>query len=212
MRLISEPMNFEAPPQKDLTPRASDRKTPSRRMRSMKRVAVLHNVDYRDVPPERDPAWSARAEVAVVASGVAGALRGAGHDAQVVPVDGDLAALRATLAELDPDCVFNLCESLAGDARLESAIPLVLELLGYCFTGSPASVLSLALRKDRVKSCLQAAGIPTPAGRVLFAPDEPCDLPFPLIVKPVREDGSVGISCTSVVHGRAELERAVDAV
>jgi D-alanine-D-alanine ligase len=205
-------MNFEAPPDKDLTPRALDRKPPSRRMRAMKRVAVLHNVDYRDVPPERDPAWSARAEVAVVASSVAAALCGAGHDAQIVPVDGDLAALRATLAEMEPDCVFNLCESLAGDARLESAIPLMLELLGYCFTGSPASVLSLALRKDRVKGRLQAAGIPTPAGQVLLAPDDACYLPFPLIVKPVREDGSVGISCASVVHDRAELERAVDRV
>jgi D-alanine-D-alanine ligase len=205
-------MNVEALLQKDLTPRASDRKPPSRRMRAIKRVAVLHNVDYEDVPPERDPAWSARAEVAVVAAGVAASLSGAGHEAQVIPVDGDLAGLRATLAEIEPDCVFNLCESLAGDARLESAVPLMLELLGYCYTGSSADVLSLALRKDRVKSRLRAAGIPTPEGRVLFSPEDTCDLPFPVIVKPVREDGSVGISWASVVSNRADLTRAVDRV
>ena len=44
------------------------------------------------------------------------------------------------------------------------------------------------------------------------APTTPCDLPFPLIVKPVREDGSVGIWRTSVVHGPGELARAVEAV
>ena len=64
-------------------------------------------------------------------------------------------------------------------------MPLVLELLGVPFTGSPPEVLSLALRKDTVKQRLEAAGIPTPAGRVLTRPGEACDLPFPLIVKPV---------------------------
>ena len=207
----TEPMNIETPPQKHQTQRASDRKPPSRRVRAMKRVAVLHNVDYEDVPPERDPAWSARAEAAVVATHVTSALSGAGYEVRL-PVTEDLAGLRATLADFEPDCVFNLCESLAGDARLESAIPLMLELLGYCYTGSPADVLSLALRKDRVKSRLQAAGIPTPAGRVLFGPEEPCDVPFPVIVKPVREDGSVGISSASVVNNPTDLARAVDGV
>jgi D-alanine-D-alanine ligase len=113
---------------------------------------------------------------------------------------------------LEVDCAFNLCESLVGDARLESAVPLVLELLGIPFTGSPPEALSFGLRKDRVKGRLEAAGIPTPAGRVLARPDDPCDLPFPLIVKPVCEDGSVGIWRTSVVHDASELARAVEAV
>src|SRR5262249_25639221 len=73
-------------------------------------------------------------------------------------------------------------------------------------------VLSFALRKDRVKQRLEEAGIPTPPGRVLSRPGEPCDLPFPLIVKPVREDGSVGIWRTSVVSDARELAAAVEAV
>ena len=185
---------------------------PHRDEHARKRVAVLYNVDYEDARPENDPAWAARVEVGLVATGVAASLVDAGHDAQLVAVDGDLAGLRARLAELEADCAFNLCESLGGDARLESAVPLLLELLGIPFTGSPPEVLSFALRKDRVKQRLEAAGIPTPAGRVLSSPDEPCDLPFPLIVKPVREDGSVGIWRTSVVDTAGELARAVEAV
>jgi D-alanine-D-alanine ligase len=150
--------------------------------------------------------------VGTVARSIAAALAESGCEAQLVAVDGDLAALRSRLVEGDPDCAFNLCESLAGDARLESAVPLVLELLGIPFTGSPPEVLGFALRKDRVKQRLAHAGIPTPPGRVLVRPDDPCDLPFPLIVKPVREDGSVGISHASVVGNSAELARAVDAV
>lgn len=205
-------MTLEAPPGASPVQTTSERRPPVRRTRGSKRVAVLYNVDYEDARPEVDPAWAARAQVGLVAESVAQALGEAGHDAQLVPVDGDLAALRGRLADLEPDCAFNLCESLAGDARLESAVPLVLELLGIPFTGSPPEVLSLALRKDRVKQRLEAAGIPTPAGRVLAGPDDACDLPYPLIVKPVREDGSVGIWRTSVVRDRSELGCAVEAV
>jgi D-alanine-D-alanine ligase len=183
-----------------------------RRTRASKRIAVLHNVDYEDVRPEDDPGWAARAQVVLVAGSVASALAEGGYEAQLVPVDGDLATLRTRLAEMDPDCAFNMCESLAGDARLESAVPLLLELLGVPFTGSPPEVLSFALRKDRVKQRLEEAGIPTPAGRVLVRPDDACDLPFPVIVKPLREDGSVGIWRSSVVRAPEDLPRAVEAV
>jgi D-alanine-D-alanine ligase len=102
-----------------------------------------------------------------------------------------------------------MCESLCGDTRLESAVPLVLELLGVPFTGSPPEALSEALYKDRVKKRLEDAGVPTPPAVVMRAPDDPFDLAFPAIVKPVREDGSVGISTSSVVRGPAELREAV---
>jgi D-alanine-D-alanine ligase len=204
-------MTVEAPPGASPARAMSERRPPTRRSRG-KRVAVLYNVDYEDAQPDVDPAWAARAQVGQVAAFVAASLAEGGHDAQLVPVDGDLAALKARLIELDPDCAFNLCESLANDARLESAVPLVLELLGVPFTGSPPEVLSFALRKDRVKQRLEAAGIPTPVGRVLFSREDACDLPFPLIVKPVREDGSVGIWRSSVVHDATELARAVEAV
>jgi D-alanine-D-alanine ligase len=204
-------MTLEAPPGASPAHFTSERRSPTKRTRG-KRVAVLYNVDFEDARPDTDPAWTARAQVGEVAAGIAAALGDDGHEPHLVPVDGDLPGLRARLADLDADCAFNLCESLANDARLESAVPLVLELLGIPFTGSPPEVLSFALRKDRVKQQLQAAGIPTPQGRMLLAPGDPCDLPFPLIVKPVREDGSVGIWRTSVVQDAGELARAVEAV
>ncbi len=206
-------MTVEAPPPP--APTSSERRPPpsrTARPRTLKRVAVLHNNDFEDAPPELDPAWASRAEVAVVAASVATALDEAGYEPHLVAVDGDLPALRARLAELEVDCAFNLGESLAGDARLESSVPLILELLGIPFTGSPPEVLSFALRKDRVKQRLLAAGISTPDARVMTSPEEPCDLPYPLIVKPVREDGSVGITHDSVVRTPAELARTVAAV
>jgi len=206
-------MTVEAPPDSPSGAQASpERKPPGKRIRANKRIAVLYNVDFEDACPEIDPMWASRADVALVASGVAAALASSGYAPQLVGVDGDLAGLRNALLEYEPDCAFNLCESLVGDARLESAVPLVLELLDIPFTGSPPEVLAFALRKDRVKQRLEDAGIPTPRGRVLGGPGDPCDLPFPLIVKPVREDGSAGITRTSVVRSPAELAQVVATV
>jgi D-alanine-D-alanine ligase len=172
-------------------------------------VAVLFNNDYEDTTPDGDPGYVARADVADVASYVAESLSDGDHEAVLVPVDGDLARLRARLAEIEPDCAFNLCESLAGDTRLESAVPLVLELLGIPFTGSGPEALSSALYKDRVKRRLEEAGVPTPTSCVMRTPDDPCEVPLPAIVKPVREDGSVGITARSVVYTIEELRAAV---
>ncbi|MBK6692337.1 MAG: ATP-grasp domain-containing protein [Myxococcales bacterium] len=173
------------------------------------KIAILYNVDFADSSPEGDPGWAARADVEAVARSVSDALSAGPADVELIPIDGDLTSLRDRLVRFQPDSVFNLCESICGDARLESALPLIVELLGFPITGSPAEVLSLSLHKDRVKAVLVEAGVPTPESCVMTHADAPCSLPFPVIVKPVREDGSVGIQSRSVVHDEASLRSVV---
>lgn len=189
-------------------------KRPSRRKGSPIEVAILYNTDYNDVTPAGDLAYEARATVESVADDVAATLGEDGkHNCTLIPVEGDFAELRAQLEALQPACVFNLCESLGADARLETVIPTVLDLMGMPYTGSPAEALSAALFKDRVKERLLAANVPTPGAIVMRTADDPCDLPFPLIVKPSREDGSAGITAKSVVHDEAALrKRAGDVI
>ncbi len=172
-------------------------------------VAVLYNVDFEERSPGADAGFSARADVATVAHAVQTSLETKKHEVVLVPVDGDLQRLRERLVELDPDCAFNLCESLAGDARLESAVPILLELMELPFTGSPPEALSAALYKDRVKECLTRANVPTPAACVMSSADDAFVLPFPVIVKPSREDGSAGIDARSVVHRERDLRDRV---
>jgi D-alanine-D-alanine ligase len=183
--------------------------TQSGRRRRSVRIAVLFNVDFEDTTPDGDPGYAARADVADVAAFIAEQLSDGAHEVLLVPVDGDLVRLRDRLTEIEPDCAFNLCESLGGDARLESAVPLLLELLGIPFTGSPPEALSSALYKDRVKRRLEEAGVSTPRACVMRSVDDPCDVELPAIVKPVREDGSVGITVDSVVRTPEELRAAV---
>ena len=174
-------------------------------------IAIVHN---RDFSAEDDPEFASRADVENAARDIARALTEAGHDATLLAAPDDCAAAAQLVADLQtraPDLVFNLCESLAGDARHETLLPSLLELAGIAYSGSGPLALGTALRKDRTKAILHAHGVPTPLG---FVSDGklPADAelpPFPLIVKPCREDASTGIWLRSVVHDVPSLQERV---
>ncbi len=115
-----------------------------------------------------------------------------------------------------PDAVFNACETLYGESKNEPAVPLLLERLGVAFTGSPAQTLRSCLAKGEATALLRAAGVPVPGSMCLASADASVGLDaalsYPVIVKPEREDGSVGIGVDSVVHDDEGLRRAVRAI
>ena len=175
------------------------------------RITVLYNNDFLSCDPDAHD-QAARADVANAAAGVAHALAARGHLANVRAVDAhDLYAALAEIAADPPDLVFNLCESLGGEARHEPVVPALLELAGIAHTGSSPLALGLALRKDRAKELLRSRRVPTPAAATITTLDDlaSVEMGFPLIVKPTREDASVGIHSSSVVRDRAALRAAV---
>lgn len=191
------------------------------------RILVLHNRDFAssaDDGPARRPAMApgdegrgetAGADVVNAAQHVARALCARGHFVEVQGVDQqDVAALLGRLSEDPPDLVFNLCESLGGDARNEIVLPSLLDMLHIPYTGTGPLGLGLALHKDRAKEILRGAGVPTPPGVTLpeagrRAADlrqlRAAGLAYPLMLKPAHEDASVGISAASVVRSDDEL-------
>jgi D-alanine-D-alanine ligase len=174
----------------------------------LSRVLVVHNRDYEGA--DADPENRARADVLSTAEGVRAALERLGHPVDLLGVGGDLDGLTGAIAAAAPDVVFNLCESIDGVASLEPLLPMLLERAGVPYTGSPPLTLGLAVHKHKAKDVLRGAGVPTPEAALLTTPDiARVALPFPLIVKPAREDASVGITLESVVHDRAALERQV---
>ena len=193
------------------------------------RVLVVHNIDHfpgagagAEGPPLTALAAGVvaapRADVVDVENAAADVTKGlerGGHRVERYGVDGrDLVPLLVRLREDPPDVVFNLCESLAGDARHEVVLPSLFELVGVPYTGSGPLALGLALRKERAKELLSARRVPTPQAVCVADEREAAgiDLPFPLIVKPSREDASVGITTSSVVHDMESLRAAVAAV
>lgn len=174
-----------------------------------RRVIILYSVSHAQGKGE---AWDVLAEdeVAQVALGLRAALSPRIPDIVLAPVEDDVtAALRPYTPE--ETVVFNLCEAIAGEAAREAEAAEHLAARGFCFTGSPAATLALCQNKAAAKARLLAAGLPTPAHQVFHAADEPLrpGLRFPLFVKPVAEDGSVGIARESVVTDEARLRARV---
>jgi len=105
--------------------------------------------------------------------------------------------------------VFNLCEGIEGEARQEATVAGLLELCRLRYTGSGSTTLACALDKRITKALLAAGGVPTPGGQIFRSvPREALvrDLVgFPLVVKPLREDASVGLSRESLVRTPEEL-------
>jgi D-alanine-D-alanine ligase len=109
--------------------------------------------------------------------------------------------------------VFNLGESVDGRLFECARIAWALEAMGYCFTGAGGDALAHTTHKAFTKLYLDKAGIPSPPGWMFRDPSEVVgEYLFPLIVKPVAEDGSAGIEHNAVVHDINELKERVEYV
>jgi len=178
--------------------------------RTSLRIVVVYNRDFEGA--ESDPENKAREDVKEIADHIVRILNANGYNASGLGVTSDVTGAVTELRALKPAAVFNLCESIDGDNRFESLMPMLMELEGIPYTGSGSFALSLALRKEKVKNVLLACGIPVPKGVLVSQAGDlaSIDLRFPVIVKPAREDASVGITRASVVsEAKALNERAL---
>jgi D-alanine-D-alanine ligase len=144
---------------------------------------------------------------------VARALLAAGHDVLMIGIGDDVAPLLTKLAAFQPKLVFNGCEGFRKNARHEYAIAALLDMYGYRYTGSSPTALLVARNKSLTKKVLAFHGIRVPAFAEFHEGDElirPSELRFPLIVKPLLEDASVGIAQASVVEDDASLKQRVE--
>lgn len=110
-----------------------------------------------------------------------------------------------------PDVIFNFVESVEGITAYEFCIAGLYELLGYFYTGCVPSSLGNCLNKARTKDILNSFGINTPRYLTLKAnqrfTQKDINLNYPVILKLLREDASIGISEFSVVHNYTELNK-----
>jgi D-alanine-D-alanine ligase len=175
------------------------------------RIAVVFDTlhpEWEDADYKKDIA----AKVEEAEYDVARALLAKDHEVLMVGVAEQLAPVLERLAAFQPKLVFNGCESFRGHARHEYALATVLEMHGYRYTGSSPTGLLVARNKSLTKKILAHHGIRVPTFAE-FRPGEkpvrPSELRFPLIVKPLLEDASVGISQASVVQDDDDLSARV---
>jgi D-alanine-D-alanine ligase len=139
-------------------------------------------------------------------------LRAAGHEVQALGVHDDLGEIRRLATEWKPHIAFNLLEGFDDITIFDQNVVSHLELLKLSYTGCNPRGLLLARDKSLSKKLLAYHRIPVPdfdvfrIGRPIRRPKR---LPFPLMVKSLTQEASVGISQASVVDSDEKLEERV---
>ena len=137
-----------------------------------------------------------------------------GHEVKVLGVGSDLGVIKQAIDAFAPHVAFNLLEEFDGVGVFDAHVAAYLEMLRLPYTGCNSRGLMLAHDKALTKMIVGHHRVRTPnfavfpvgrrVPRVLSR-----KLPFPLLVKSLTEEGSVGISQASVVHDVEKLTERV---
>ncbi|MBI4242260.1 MAG: ATP-grasp domain-containing protein [Candidatus Rokubacteria bacterium] len=171
------------------------------------RVGIIHGPDDAAGVSRRGRRPRRKTDVEEIAE----VLRRAGHRTFSMVVDGSRGCLNR-LARVEADLLFNLVETFGDDDTKEPHVAAYYDLLGLPYTGSGSRGLALAMDKALAKKVLAFHRVQTPRFVTVFRGrlDWAHDIDFPVIVKPVREDGSIGIGFTAVAGSIKELMERID--
>lgn len=146
---------------------------------------------------------------------VVNTLRKMGHDVRPLGVFDDLSKVRKEVDEWKPHVAFNLLEEFHGISLYDQHVVSYLELLRQPYTGCNPRGLMLSRDKALCKRILTYHRILTPkfvvypVGRAIKPTKR---LRYPLVVKSVSEEASLGISQASLVTGDEKLKERVQFV
>jgi D-alanine-D-alanine ligase len=183
----------------------SDQRTRRGRPRRTERLKVGFTFNVKRLAPDLNGEQDDEAEYdsPKTLQAIREAIASYGHEVVDLEATQDLPV---QLASTPVDIVFNIAEGFKGRSR-ESQVPSLLELLDIPYTGSDPAALSVSLDKAVAKRVVRTHGILTPDYLVLNTGKErlPKELGFPLLVKPVAEGTSKGVTRRSVVRDEGEL-------
>ena len=143
---------------------------------------------------------------------VMAALGTLGYTAEHLAIFDDLDLVRQKLETFAPDVLFNLVEQFKNNPGFDQNIVSLLEMQGVPFTGCGATGLTLCKHKGISKKILgyHRIHVPNfvviPRGQRIARPKQ---LKFPILVKPVKEEASYGISQASFVETDEEFRERV---
>lgn len=139
-------------------------------------------------------------------------LKRLGHEARPLGIYDDIRVLTDELANNRPDIVFNLLELFLENPVHDRSIVGLFELFEIPYTGAGPVGLTLCKNKGLTKKILDFHRIKSPPfavyhrGRRIFRPKK---LAFPIIIKPLREEASYGISQNSLVFNEKDFRERI---
>jgi D-alanine-D-alanine ligase len=140
-------------------------------------------------------------------------LKKMGHEVYPVGLRSELGVIRQAIEDHKPHIAFNLLEEFDGYPLYDQHVVSYLELKKLAYTGCNPRGLTIAHDKALTKKILAYHRIHVP-GFAVFPINRkvrvPRRLKFPLFVKSLIDEGSVGISKASVVRDEEKLAERVD--
>jgi D-alanine-D-alanine ligase len=130
----------------------------------------------------------------------------------VLGVKDDLAGIRQANEEFKPHIAFNLLEAFHEVGTFDQNVVAYLELLRLAYTGCNPRGMLLARDKALSKKLLHYHRIPVPEFTVVRMgrkPRLPARFQYPVIVKSLTQDSSIGISQASVLEDEGKLRERV---
>ena len=178
-------------------------------MRKLRILALMH--DYM-VPPKDTAGFDLATVSWKTEFDVTSTLIEMGHDVQQLGVKDELAGIRQAINEGNPHIAFNLLEAFHEVGSFDQNLVAYLELLRMPYTGCNPRGLLLSRDKALSKKLLAYHRIPVPdfaVNRIGRAVKRPARMRYPLIVKSLTQDASLGISQASVVRDDEKLSERV---
>ncbi len=166
---------------------------------------TAHGRGYEYAEEFKDPDWCAE-------SNVNNALRELGHQVRLLGLHKDIALLFEEINENRPDVVFNLCDVFKQKPHFDKNIVALLELVVVPYTGGSSASLLICGDKAMSKTILRYYRIKVPRFYTFYRQRRvwlPKRLKLPLIVKPLKEEASRGISQASIVDNADALVERV---
>lgn len=135
-----------------------------------------------------------------------------GHTTQHLAIFDDLEVLQQKIQQFQPDIIFNLADQFKNNRSFDQNIVSFLAMQGIPFTGCGSTGLTLCKHKGISKKILGYHRIHVPdfvtiaRGKRIARPKR---LKFPILVKPLKEEASLGISQASFVESDEQFKERV---
>ena len=178
-------------------------------MKKLRVLALMH--DYM-VPPDDISGHDLATVKWKTEFDVASTLEDTGHDVRKLGVKDDLGLIRQAIDDFQPHIAFNLMEAFHEVGVFDMNVVSYLELLRLPYTGCNPRGMVLSRDKALSKKLMAYHRIRVPDFTVFkrgLAIKRPRKLKFPVIVKSLTQEASIGISQASVVEDETKLRERV---
>ncbi len=178
-------------------------------MKKLRVLALMH--DYM-VPPDDISGHDLATVKWKTEFDVASTLEDTGHDVHKLGVKDDLGLIRQAIDDFQPHIAFNLMEAFHEVGVFDMNVVSYLELLRLPYTGCNPRGMVLSRDKALSKKLMAYHRIRVPDFTVFkrgLAIKRPRKLKFPVIVKSLTQEASIGISQASVVEDETKLRERV---